>query len=107
MQVGDRIKVYATLNGIKAETNGMITDIRADGMFFVCIGDRKIIAHPKQCRKLKKQKRKITIWVGVDDWLISNKNKHVFYTSTGFTNKTSLEANYKYGIHSIEIEVDE
>ncbi len=55
-----RVKVYATLNSVVAETKGTILQTREDGIFLVEL-DRKdgevsnyrIWAHPKQCRVLK------------------------------------------------------
>lgn len=61
---GDRVKVYATLNGSVAETKGTFTRFRPDGMMYVNLDGRRgeIVAHPKQCRRLvKKQRRRVWI----------------------------------------------
>lgn len=54
----NRVKVYATLCGQVAESPGTITGIREDGMLFVDVETveiRNIVAHPKQCRRLRKK----------------------------------------------------
>lgn len=62
-KVGDRIRVYATLNEYVAESKGRVTGVRSDGMLLVTLDTRNkpITAHPKQCRKLKPTRR--TIWI--------------------------------------------
>lgn len=58
LKKGQRLKVYATLNGTKAETIGIYVGTRKDGMILVDLvikTIRPIVAHPKQCRKLVKK----------------------------------------------------
>lgn len=57
--VEKRVKVYATLNGSIAESKGTVTRMRPDGMFYVNLDGRRgeIVAHPKQCRRLRPKKR--------------------------------------------------
>lgn len=64
-QKGDRVRVYATLNGIMAESSGEVIDHRSDGMLFVELDKdtRGIVAHPKQCRKLVPRNPLNTFWV--------------------------------------------
>jgi len=65
--IGDKVKVYATLNGVCVETPGEIVGVRlTDQMLRVNLRGRKgeIIAHPKQCRRLvTKPKRRM--WVNL------------------------------------------
>jgi hypothetical protein len=56
MEINQRVRVYATLGGVVAETKGTVTALRDDGMLIVRLDaphGRAIVAHPKQCRKLK------------------------------------------------------
>ena len=55
-----RVRVFATLNGVKAETGGEVTGVRlSDGMLFVLLDSgQQIVAHPKQCRLLRKKARR-------------------------------------------------
>lgn len=65
IQPGDRVKVYATINGTIAETSGEVTRMRPDGMLYVNLRGRRgeIVAHPKQCRRLIPRKKRREIWL--------------------------------------------
>lgn len=55
---GDRVKVYATLNGALAETKGTVIE-KPSSRLRVELEEVRlwhIWAHPKQCRKLRKKK---------------------------------------------------
>ncbi len=77
---GDRVRVYATLFGVKAESKGKVIEIREDGALRVSLDrearcgkrtyPRLIWAHPKQCRKLKRKpgKRLRRVWLSVLDY---------------------------------------
>lgn len=65
---GDRVRVYATLIGDKAETSGVIVAIREDGCVLVEFDKNNRFtskgtwAHPKQCRRLITKRR---VWVQI------------------------------------------
>lgn len=68
-ELGDAVKVYATLNGVVAETRGVIEGKRIDGMLLVDFGSQYkglCAAHPKQCRKLVKKPRR-RVWIHLND----------------------------------------
>jgi hypothetical protein len=58
-RLGDRVIVYATLNGIYAESKGKIRGVESDGKRLIVGLDGRsgyIYAHYKQCRKLVPKK---------------------------------------------------
>lgn len=56
MTKGNRVKVFATLNGIKAESKGVIDfDNENDTVIVTLDSGKKIFAHKKQCRILKRK----------------------------------------------------
>lgn len=70
MTVNQRVRVYATLCGVVAETKGAVIAIREDGMLHVRLdGPEKkvIVAHPKQCRKLNRRERR-RVWISQFQW---------------------------------------
>lgn len=58
-QTEDRVKVYATLLGTKAETAGTVTYVGSDDRLSVKLDTGKEIwAHVKQCRRVVPKKKK-------------------------------------------------
>lgn len=56
---GIRCKVYATLNGVKAETKGVVLGVRDDDMLRIkLVTGQEIVAHPKQVRRLVVKRRR-------------------------------------------------
>ncbi len=64
MKAGLRVRVYATLNGAVAESNGTVRSLRDDGMLVVDLDSqlKAIVAHPKQCRRLVLKPRR-RVWI--------------------------------------------
>jgi hypothetical protein len=69
IQVGDRARVYGAISGVAQPVDGQVKQVCASGMLRVQSEPfgGEVLAHPKQCRRLKKRKpRAIGIAVSVN-----------------------------------------
>lgn len=65
-EIGDRVRVYSISDTKVSGRKGRIYEIRENGILCVMFFSKTIettIAHPKQCRKLKKKRGHAVIWI--------------------------------------------
>jgi hypothetical protein len=65
LKVGDRVRVYATLNGTPAETRGVIEDVEDRRLYVALETGPRIFAHPKQCRRLRPAAPRREVFVSI------------------------------------------